>query len=130
MTVESKSDSFSRREFLRTFPLNLVKGIQKAASGSLSALNPSKDLDQDSKESAGLKVARIDITKCHAWGDLPCQLCYLARPKRDRAIEMRDQKPVILLEGCDGCAMCEAACKTVNDLPAIQMVSRTLPSSS
>src|SRR3989338_1504094 len=70
----------------------------------------------------GPRIARLDISRCLAWGGANCQLCYLACPLRDRAIEMCDQKPVVHSFACDGCAMCEAACRTVNNFPAIDMV--------
>lgn len=67
------------------------------------------------------RTAAIDVSRCLAWGGAGCQLCYLACHLRDKAIEMRDQKPVVAALFCDGCGMCVTACGTVNDLPAIRL---------
>jgi len=69
-------------------------------------------------------VARINVTNCLAWTGASCQLCYLACPLREEAIVMRDLKPVIDSFFCDGCAMCVEACRTVNDLCAVDLVER------
>ena len=115
MKTDARLDSTSRREFLKNLPRELVNGIRRTISGGgISAL-----FDEDS----GPHVARLDIAQCLAWEGASCQLCYLACPYRDRAIQMHDQKPVIVVSACDGCAMCEVACKTVNDLPAIRIIS-------
>ena len=103
-----------RRNFLKTLPQQLAKGAR-----AISSWTDDKNSDNNSEP----QIARLDITRCLAWEGASCQLCYLACPYRDRAIEMRDQKPVIISSVCDGCAMCEVACKTVNDLPVIRMVS-------
>lgn len=87
----------------------------------MSSNGAAADMSQD-------LIARVEVLHCQAWSGLLCQQCYLACPKRDQAIEMRDQKPQIVVSVCDGCAMCLEACRTVNDLPAIRMVSR-LPAS-
>lgn len=72
--------------------------------------------------SGEIRIARVNISRCLAWGQMECQLCYLACPLRDKAIEMREHKPVIIAAGCDGCAMCLDACKTINNTPALEMV--------
>jgi len=116
-------DSETRRDFLKRFPSHLVNGFRSIASGGWvrSHIEGERGADGVGQE-AGPKVARIDVARCHAWMGAMCQLCYLACPKRDKAIEMQDQLPVIIVAGCDGCAMCEVACGTVNDLSAIDMV--------
>jgi Pyruvate/2-oxoacid:ferredoxin oxidoreductase delta subunit len=123
MIKESPKDS-DRRHFLKSLPHQVVKGVRAVAGGgflpSLTEIESNTDPEQAQEPS----VARIDVAKCHAWAGLSCQLCYLACPKRDQAIEMRDQKPVIIASGCDGCAMCDVACRTVNDISAVAMVSR------
>lgn len=110
----------SRREFLRSLPRHLLRTLGAVAKEGIFAFS-------SKAEEEGLAqnlVARVEISRCHAWTGLICQQCYLACPKRDQAIEMRDQKPVIMTSVCDGCAMCVSACETVNDMPAIRMVSR------
>jgi len=72
-----------------------------------------------------IRIPIVNISRCLAWGQMECQLCYLACPLRDKAIEMREHKPVIISAGCDGCAMCVDACKTINNTPALEMVQVT-----
>ena len=68
-------------------------------------------------------VARIDADRCLAWSDADCQMCYLQCPRRDQAIVLEAGRPVISSAACDGCGMCVDACRSVNDLGAIQMVT-------
>lgn len=69
-------------------------------------------------------MARINVHLCTAWSGSLCQLCYLACPRRDKAIRMEDLKPMVVSAACDGCAMCEAACRTVNHPPAVEIIPR------
>lgn len=96
----------SRRTFFMDLPRFLIRQVREVASGGFL------------KER---RTARVDVTKCFAWLASDCQHCYLACPLRGRAIVMHDLKPVIEDTVCDGCGMCEAACRTVNDLGAIEM---------
>ena len=111
----------SRREFFREAGRFFTAQIRKIADKGL--LN---DEDTESREAPSTimetRIARLDITKCLAWQNANCQFCYLACPLRERAIVMRDLKPMIDISHCDGCGMCEAACNTVNDLHAIAIV--------
>lgn len=91
----------NRRDFLKNLPRQLVKGLL-----------------------AEKQVARVDITRCLAWSGANCQLCYLSCPLREQAIQIHDQKPVIIASSCNGCALCQQACQTVNDLIAIEMVRK------
>lgn len=91
----------NRRDFLKNLPRQLVEGLRVVTEK---------------------KVARVDITRCLAWSGANCQLCYLACPIREQAIQIHDQKPVIIASSCDGCALCQQACQMVNDLIAIEMV--------
>lgn len=109
MKTKQEQGSLSRREFLRFFPRHL---LDKAGVGPFRSSEPED------------RAAQVEISRCHAWMGMSCQQCYLACPRRDQAIEMRDQKPVVILSACDGCALCEEACRTVNDLPAIRMVRK------
>lgn len=101
----------SRADFLKKFPVIFLR-----------KLNPFWEGQTASTPSPGASIAQVDISRCLAWGHMECQLCYLACPHRDRAIEMREHKPVIIAAGCDGCAMCVDACKTINNTPALEMV--------
>ena len=112
----------SRREFFKEVGRLFTSGIRKIVDKGLLS---SEDIEVAEEPSTIVeaRIARLDITKCLAWQNANCQLCYLACPLRDRAITMRDLKPVIEMSVCDGCAMCEAACRTVNDLCAIDMAA-------
>ncbi|MBI1976548.1 MAG: hypothetical protein HYS56_03465 [Candidatus Omnitrophica bacterium] len=97
----------SRREFLKTFPYQMLKSVRSVIQG--------EKLPQ---------TARIHIARCLAWHGMNCQFCYLACPLREQAIQIHDQKPVIIASSCDGCGFCQQACQTVNDLIAIEMVQK------
>ena len=120
MKTEKASVQYARREFLRSLPRHFLEKFRAVAREGIFAFSP------NGGETASPQnlVAQVEVSRCHAWGGLICQQCYLACPKRDQAIEMRDQKPVIITSVCDGCAICVDACKIVNDLPAIRMVAR------
>ena len=106
----------SRKEFLSAWPHRALEVVQSWLDGRLAYL------ERDRAEAMERQAAVLDITRCLAWGNFSCQLCYLACPQKDRAIEMVDTKPVVRTLNCDGCALCVAACCTVNDLSAIKMM--------
>ena len=110
MKAKQEEGALDRRRFLKSLPRELFKGIQSFREA------------KNAKELSEAKVARIDITRCLPWGGASCQLCYLSCHLREKAIRMQDQKPIINTSACDGCAMCEVACKMVNEPPAIRMV--------
>jgi Pyruvate/2-oxoacid:ferredoxin oxidoreductase delta subunit len=103
--------NISRADFLRKFPVIFFEKLKPFWEEEIVSAPP-----------AGASIPRVDISRCLAWGQMECQFCYLACPHRDKAIEMREHKPVIIAAGCDGCAMCVDACKTVNNTPALEMV--------
>lgn len=103
--------NISRADFLRKFPVIFFQELAPFWNEEIISTPPD-----------GASVPRVDISRCLAWGQMECQLCYLACPLRDKAIEMREHKPVIMAAGCDGCAMCVEACKTANNTPALEMV--------
>lgn len=94
-------NEISRRDFFKAFPRELFKGF--------------KSIQQAEKR------PRLDVSRCLAWGGMMCQACFLACHLRDQAIVMEDQKPVIRANACDGCALCVAACRMVNDPPSLEM---------
>ncbi|MBI1870310.1 MAG: hypothetical protein HYS07_03850 [Chlamydiae bacterium] len=103
----------SRREFFKSFPQFFLNELRSVTN----------EFAQSSKSKENKpKIARIDVSRCLAWAGLNCQLCYVACPHRDRAIEIKDLRPMIIPLICDGCGMCEIACRTVNDTPAVWMV--------
>jgi ferredoxin-type protein NapG len=105
----------NRRDFLKSLPRQLVEGLRAVTLENTLT---------ESARSAEQQVAHVDITRCLAWSGANCQLCYLACPRRETAIQMQDQKPVIIASSCDGCALCQQACQTVNDLIAIEIVRK------
>lgn len=108
--------NISRSDFLRKFPAIFFQELMPFWNTEID----SSTVQQGTRGEA--LIPRVDISRCLAWGQMECQLCYLSCPHRDKAIEMREHKPVILAAGCDGCAMCVDACKTINNTPALEMV--------
>ena len=104
----------SRREFLKFFPGHILKGLSSFVQSTTEERSPAKPQIP--------LVARLDISRCLAWAGVSCQLCYVSCPRRDQALCIQDQKPMIRAGFCDGCAMCDLACQTINDSPAITMV--------
>jgi Pyruvate/2-oxoacid:ferredoxin oxidoreductase delta subunit len=108
----------SRTEFIRQFPLRLAQTLRELTSGLFS---PESEIRE--KPSSSAFVAMIDAARCLAWGGTACQACVLACPLRDRAIALADLKPVVDSSVCDGCALCQSACRNVNQpRGAIEMV--------
>ena len=112
-----ESKGISRKEFLSAWPHRALGAVQSWLDRRLDYL------EHDMEKTPGKQVAVLDITRCLAWGNFSCQLCYLACPRREQALEFVDTKPVVRASECNGCALCVAACQTVNDLSAIKMVS-------
>lgn len=115
----------SRQEFLKFIPHYVLQNTRSLIQG---CFNPPPDAGAEALEHIFVdnkvaKVARLDEERCLAWEGGSCQFCYLACPLRDGAIILNDQKPVVNILFCDGCAKCVTACRTVNDRPAIKMVA-------
>jgi MinD superfamily P-loop ATPase len=104
--------SLKRRQFLTSLPRDLLKGVRAVSNHGLLAI-PFLSEKRTSEADTIDKVARIDVSRCHAWVGTSCQLCYLACPLRETAIRMEDQKPIIIAAGCDGCNMCDVACREI-----------------
>lgn len=104
-----------RRAFLKSAPSWFLDGAKRM-------------LARDSGSRRRLAV--MDIARCLAWGEGSCQACYLRCPLRDEAILLEGGRPVIVASSCDGCGICEQACRTVNDLGAIRMAEISAPFSS
>jgi Pyruvate/2-oxoacid:ferredoxin oxidoreductase delta subunit len=126
MAGMNREAHISRADFLRKFPVILFHELVPLWNGenvlTLSERPESTHSCAEIETQKRTLIPRVDISRCLAWGQMECQLCYLACPHRDKAIEMREHKPIILAAGCDGCAMCVDACKTVNNTPAIEML--------
>lgn len=67
------------------------------------------------------KIALINIERCLAWGGADCQFCYLVCPLKEKAIQIHNEKPVIIASGCDGCGVCQKACETITDMVAVSI---------
>lgn len=102
-------ETVTRQEFIRRFPLQLARTLRELASGVF----PERSAESEPSASSTL-VAMVDAERCLAWGGTACQACVLACPLRDRAISLVDLKPVIYSSACDGCALCQTACRDVN----------------
>lgn len=107
----------SRQEFLKFIPKYVLQNVRSIFHGRLNFIENSAGIE-------AAQVARLETEHCLAWDGGNCQFCYLACPLRDKAITLDDQKPVVNILYCDGCARCVTACRTVNDRPAIKMVYR------
>lgn len=59
-------------------------------------------------ETTIMGIATIDQYQCLAFRDSGCRYCYDACPYE--AIEMRDNKPYIIADKCNGCGACESVC--------------------
>ena len=96
-----------RRAFLKSVPLNFMRGVK-----TLLAY----------KSEPSRRLAVLDIARCLAWGEGSCQLCYIRCPLRDEAMLLEGSKPMVVASACDGCGVCAEVCRTVNDMGAIQLV--------
>ena len=103
------SEEVDRRTFLFSSPRRLLKDL-RTVWGDVTT------------PTGNQRIAVLDISRCLAWGDGDCQLCYLRCPLRDHAIVLNSGRPVIAASACDGCGVCVDVCRSVNDLGAIQLV--------
>lgn len=103
---------------MQALPTRLLDGVRMLRQ-NLSA--PSAGARQAGKPSALARVAVIDASRCLAWGGTECQACYLSCPRREDAFLFYDGRPAIIAGGCDGCGACVEACRSVNDLGAMQL---------
>jgi Pyruvate/2-oxoacid:ferredoxin oxidoreductase delta subunit len=69
------------------------------------------------------QVALVDVSRCLAWSGTDCRMCYLHCPLRDEAIALDDGRPLVMASACNGCGVCVEACRTVNDVGAIHIVT-------
>ncbi len=134
----------TRREFLKSLPGQLFQGLfAKFHEHQIRGHNPDlekptlplKTIHSSQCENSRKRVlnrvmspylrqiARLDVSRCLAYSGSDCQLCYVACPRRDQALIIRQSKPMIVPGLCDGCSMCQTACATVNDLSAVTMIS-------
>ena len=103
----------------RENPCVLCNGLLCIAACKEGALKPVAHADK-----VNMGIARINESRCLAWGGQDCQLCYIKCPLRGDAIFHEDGKPVINEEKCVGCGVCEYACHTINNTCAIKVVSK------
>lgn len=103
----------------RENPCVLCNGLLCIAACKDGALKPVAHVDK-----VNMGIARINESRCLAWGGQDCQLCYIKCPLRGDAIFHEDGKPVINEEKCVGCGVCEYACHTINNTCAIKVVAK------
>lgn len=103
----------------REKPCVLCNGLLCIAACKAGALKPVGHADE-----VRMGIARINQSRCLAWGGQDCQLCYIKCPLQGDAIYQEDGKPVINEEKCTGCGVCESACYTINNTCAIKIVSK------
>ena len=58
----------------------------------------------------GIGTAEINEHVCLAHNGIPCFTCYDACPRKGTAIRMAHNRPVITVDECSGCGICENAC--------------------
>ena len=105
---EVDNPPLNRKEFFKNFPKKIAETFHAV---------------KDNPGDSSTRVACIDIAACLAWSGTTCQICYLSCPRRDEAIQIWCEKPVIAVAACDGCGICQGTCRNVNNLEAIRMVS-------
>jgi ferredoxin-type protein NapG len=102
-------------------------------TGALTPKMCEDDKGNVSIDNAKMGVAVIDPSSCIAFWGLQCTACYRACPELDKAITIEWKKnertgkhayriPVVHIEACTGCGMCEMAC--VTEKPAIKVFPR------
>ncbi len=109
-----------RRTFLTSAPRQLLSGVKALMSDVTAFAWP---VAERRAHATPCRVALLDVSRCLAWGGSACQLCYLQCPLRDEAITLDDGRPLIMASACNGCGVCVEACRTVNDLGAIRLMS-------
>ena len=100
-------------------PCVLCNGLLCVAACKEGALQPVGHVNK-----VKMGVARIDQSRCLAWGGQDCQLCFIKCPLQGDAIYQEDGKPVINEDKCVGCGVCEYACHTINNTCAIKIMSK------
>jgi Pyruvate/2-oxoacid:ferredoxin oxidoreductase delta subunit len=115
------SGAIDRRAFLVSAPRRLFSGV-KALLHEVAAFPWPAAGGQE--PAARRQVAVLDVSRCLAWSETDCQICYLKCPKRDQAIMLEGSKPTIVTSVCDGCGICVDVCRSVNDCGAIEVLPR------
>lgn len=103
----------------RENPCVLCNGLLCIAACKDGALKPVAHANN-----VRMGIARINESRCLAWGGQDCQLCYIKCPLRGDALIQEDGKPVINEEKCVGCGICEYACHTINNTCAIKVTAK------
>lgn len=119
---ERRDIAIDRRTFLRGLPGYVIGELKRVWSGDgASGQEFGPEAGDHRRSGADRRVAVLDGSRCLAWAETDCQLCYLQCPLRGEAIVLDGGKPVMVVSRCDGCGVCAEACRTVNDLGAISM---------
>lgn len=102
-------------------------------TGSLDITKVSAKNGQLDINKADMGVAIVDTKNCIAFWGIQCDACYRACPLMDQAIKLEYQKnertgkhaflkPIVDVDFCTGCGLCEHACVTKK--PAILVLPR------
>ncbi|MEE9604319.1 MAG: 4Fe-4S dicluster domain-containing protein [Candidatus Scalindua sp.] len=87
----------------------------------ISACKDGALVEVKDKEEVAMGKAYINESNCMAYGVQFCEQCVRNCPIPD-AMYQEDNKPVVRIEKCVGCGICETVCKTVNQPIAIKVV--------
>ncbi len=87
----------------------------------ISACKDGALVEVNEKEDVAMGKAYINEDNCMAYGAQFCEQCVRNCPIPD-AMYQEDNKPMVRIEKCVGCGICETVCNTVNQPIAIKVV--------
>ena len=99
-------------------PCYLCEGFQCIKSCKEGAL-----VEVEGKEDVKMGKAYINNDNCMAWGAQFCEHCVRECPIPG-AIYQDDNKPIVDMDKCVGCGICEYVCNTVNQPIAVKVVPK------
>ena len=102
--------------FANESPCYLCEDLPCIAACATDALMPVADRTQ-----VRMGVAVVNRADCTA--DQGCRFCLAKCPVEALSVDFSDPYPVVDLEKCVGCGICEQVCSTVNDRIAIKVMS-------
>lgn len=120
----------------RKIPCYMCKDIPCAFACPSGALSPERLRNQEKEidiNQAQMGIAVVDSSHCIAYGGIQCDACYRACPLIEKAIvldyrhstftnEHANLLPIVQMEFCTGCGVCEKVC--VTQKPSIRVLPR------